>query len=184
MTKLFLAVGVAALAIAAPVAAERGGKGGGDKGQAAKVQGGGGKADRGPSNGGGGAKAFRAENRGGGAKAFRAENRGGDKAQLRAERRGGGKAEMRADRRDAGRKAFKMDRRDGDQFRSAKVERKQMRDQNRVDRRELNIVNRDLRGRDVERVDPLTRPDVSARRYQFIELIFWTPVTAGCQSLH
>ena len=44
MTRLFLAAGVAALAIAAPVSAERGGKGGGDKGQAAKVERGGGKA--------------------------------------------------------------------------------------------------------------------------------------------
>jgi hypothetical protein len=44
MTRLFLAAGVAALAIAAPVAAERGGKGGEHKGHAAKVERGG-KAD-------------------------------------------------------------------------------------------------------------------------------------------
>jgi hypothetical protein len=41
MTRLFLAAGVAALAIAAPVSAERGGKGGENKGQAAKVERGG-----------------------------------------------------------------------------------------------------------------------------------------------
>ena len=164
MTKLFLAVGVAALAIAAPVAAERGGKGGGDKGQAAKVHGGGGggnKAARAPSNGGGnkafraenrggGGKAFRAENRGGGGKAFRAENRGGGAKAFRAESRGGGKAQVRAERRvrDDVRKAFKGERRGGDQVRTAKVERKQFRDQNRIDRRQFNVANRDLRGRD------------------------------------
>ena len=44
MTKFFLAAGVAALAIAAPVAAEKGGKGGENKGHAAKAEKGGGKA--------------------------------------------------------------------------------------------------------------------------------------------
>ena len=52
MTRIFLAAGVAALAIAAPVAAERGGKGGENKGQAAKGERGGGKAAKADRRGG------------------------------------------------------------------------------------------------------------------------------------
>lgn len=64
MTRLFLAAGVAALAIAAPVSADPGGKGGG-KGQSAKAERGGGKGQSAKAERGGGksqsAKAFKAK---------------------------------------------------------------------------------------------------------------------------
>ena len=86
MTRLFLAAGVAALAISAPaVAKPDGGHGGGKGGQAAAVHGGGG-------GGGGGQNARSVERRGGGGFAVqRAERHGGGGfAVQRAERHGGG----------------------------------------------------------------------------------------------
>lgn len=75
MTRLFLAAGVAALAFAAPVAAEKGGKQGGNKGQAAKVERGGGKSS-----------SAKIERRGGGQKVAMFDRGKGREA--RAERRG------------------------------------------------------------------------------------------------
>ena len=100
MTRVFLAAGVAALAIAVPAAAKPGGGHGGGHGggqQAAAVQNGGG--------GGGGQRAQKAERRGGG---------GGFSAQQvqRVERRGGGFNAMRAQR---------VERQ---QFRAPKLERR------------------------------------------------------------
>ncbi|HEX6740492.1 MAG TPA: hypothetical protein VF079_01690, partial [Sphingomicrobium sp.] len=99
MTRLFLAAGVAALAIAMPASAKPGGghEGGSGGNQAASVPSRGGGGGHGGGNvqmrssGGGGGKAFRTESRGGGGQAFRMESRGGGHAQARSfERRGGG----------------------------------------------------------------------------------------------
>ncbi|MEO5972248.1 MAG: hypothetical protein ABIP91_02665 [Sphingomicrobium sp.] len=80
MTKLFLAAGVAALAIAAPASAERGGQGGGNKSHAAKsVKGGASQAG-----------AAKSDRRGGGKAVARVQQRGGGKSFARAEQRGGG----------------------------------------------------------------------------------------------
>ena len=93
MTKLVLAAGVAALAIAAPATAERGGHGGGNKAHAAK-------ADRG---GGGKAHAARSD-RGGKAHAAKADRRSGQR--FAAVSKGRAKAERHVD------KVAKFDRRD------------------------------------------------------------------------
>ena len=85
MLKWMLAAGAAALAITAPVAAQKGGHGGGkEHGQQAKAQ-----------KGGGGQKADRG-NRGGGQKADRGNPGGSQKAERSA--RGGGNDRMKAQR--------------------------------------------------------------------------------------
>jgi len=90
MTRLFLAAGVAALAIATPASAKPGGGQGGDRAASVPTRGGGGNAQA--RGGGGSAKAFRVENRGGGGgNAFRAANRGGgQRMQVQRAPRGGG----------------------------------------------------------------------------------------------
>ena len=88
MTRLFLAAGVAALAIAMPAGAKPGEHGGGNGGErAAQTQKGGGNAQR-----GGGAQRMQAQRapRGGGGGAFRAENRGGPRMQVQRAPRSGG----------------------------------------------------------------------------------------------
>ena len=127
MTKLFLAAGVAALAIAAPVSADpgKGGGKGGGKSHAAKVERGGGKhhaakAERGGNKGQfakaerGGGKAFKAER--GGGKAFKAK--GPDREFKSASKwKGNGKsdkAEFKARGRDDDRQFAKFDRKDRD----------------------------------------------------------------------
>lgn len=64
MTKLFLAAGVAALAIAAPVSAERGGNAGGNKAETAKAGGGGSKAQSAKAQRRGGAQRLAMQDRG------------------------------------------------------------------------------------------------------------------------
>jgi len=94
MTRLFLAAGVAALAIAMPASAkpgEHGNGGGGDR--AAQARGGGGHDQ---ARGGGG-NAFRVENRGGG-RAQANVQRGGGFQMRSVERRGGGFATPRVQR--------------------------------------------------------------------------------------
>lgn len=104
MTRLFLAAGVAALAIAMPASAKPGehggGRGGGDRAAAAPSAGGGNAQARG---GGGSARAFRVENRGGGGgNAFRVENRGGgQRMQVQRAPRGGGFQMRSVERRSA-----------------------------------------------------------------------------------
>ncbi len=102
MRNIFLAAGVAALAIAMPASAKPGNGGGNGKGgggHAAQAQRGGG----GGGHGGGGAKF---ERRGGG---------GGSQARFQMERHGGGKARAQAsfERRGGGQRAMKMERRGG-----------------------------------------------------------------------
>lgn len=107
MTKLFLAAGVAALAIAAPIAAQPGGKGGENKGQA--------KADRG---GKGAAKADRGNRP---AKAsVQADRRGGQRAATVDRGKGRDARSDRADRikvRGDDRRIARVDRRGGDDVR-------------------------------------------------------------------
>lgn len=94
MFRLFLAAGVAALAIAAPASAQKGEKGGGGGGQQSA------KSERG---GGGQAKPQRMERRGGGGgsdvRAQRTERRGGAQRMASAERGGKDRSEARVERR-------------------------------------------------------------------------------------
>ena len=142
MKRVILAAGVAALAIAAPATAEKGGKGGGDKAQAAKVERGGGGGAKAQARGGGKAEA-RAAN--GGGQRVHFASRGSDRKQARAERR-----VARADARANNRAFAKADNRA--QARLVKAERKALKDQRvaqRVDRRELRAANRDLQQRGI-----------------------------------
>ena len=104
MTKLFLAAGVAALALAAPAAAgpgdRGGGKGGGNKAQAAKVERGGGKG-----------AAARVERRGGGQRFAQVERGKGHKADRQIARGAKFDRASRIDRREQ-RIANRIDRRD------------------------------------------------------------------------
>ena len=143
MTRLFLAAGVAALAITAPASAKPGEHGGGNGGnRAAQVPyGGGGNAQ---ARGGGGQRAQiqRAPQGGGGGNAFRFENRGGgQRMQVQRAPRGGGfqmrsversavtpRFERRAPQRFAtlqhGRNAGQIERGQGRAARSTMVERR------------------------------------------------------------
>lgn len=172
MMKWMLAAGVAALAMTAPSAAERGGGQGGGKGHAAHAQ----KPDR----GGGGQKA-RAQR--GGDRQVRAQRGGGDRQQRAARSdRGGDRQQARRfvqdDSRGRGRDDVKSDRRGGDRVRAANV------DDNRGRGRDDNIrtvkVDRDaLRGngkevfrvrdvdRDVVRFRDVDRDDLFVRQLGF-----------------
>lgn len=165
MKKLFLAAGVAALAIAAPAGAKPGeGKGGGKGGQAAASHGGGhggggakfqsrsGGGQKFEARGGGGGKRFEA--RGGGQ---RFEIRGGGKQ--RFESRGGGMRLARADRpQKAERQAFRADRPQRAERKAFRVERQAMgggddRFQRMKARgNDARIAVRDLNGRDYRRI--------------------------------
>ena len=141
MTRLFLAAGVAALAITAPLAAKPGGGGHGNNNAEARPGGGGGgggqaqKAQRG--GGGGQAQSFQRQRGGGGGQAQSFQRRGGGRAfqVQRVERQGGGQRfqmqrQQRAQRfafqqrgRGHGTKAAQVDR--GQRMRN--VERQQVR---------------------------------------------------------
>ena len=175
MTRLFLAAGVAALAVSMPASAKPGGDKGGDKGGQAAEQsrGGGGKAARVENRGGGSGKAFRAENRGGGGgKAFRVESRGDGRAfQARSaervrgsnrqverrafalqDRRGGSvKIERKRDNRFEQRQGRKLERQHGNRFeqrQTAKFERQRGFERNREAFRNNRIAVRDVKVRD------------------------------------
>lgn len=140
MKKLFLAAGVAALAIAVPAGAKPGGgKGGGNGGgQAAQSHGGGGHGGGrhgggGMGGGGHGGGSPKFLNQGGGPKF---EARGGGKhfqphggGQQRMEKRGGGERRFaRAEHPGkAERKAFRMDRPERAQHKANRIERQAMR---------------------------------------------------------
>ena len=122
MTRLFLAAGVAALAMAAPVAAEKGGKQGGNKGQAAKVERGGGKSSSAKAERRGGVQHAVKQERGKG-RVAKADREGriavrGDKDRglAKLDRKGRGN-----DRRDVLRvRDFDDDRFDGNRFAGAR----------------------------------------------------------------
>jgi hypothetical protein len=116
MTRLFLAAGAAALAIAAPATAERGGHGGGNKAHAAKAERGGGKAH-----------AAKAQRRGGGFKASAKADRRGGQRFAAVDRKGRAAKSDRRDGRDQ-RIANRIDRRDG-------VRVRDFRGEDRFDRR-------------------------------------------------
>jgi hypothetical protein len=121
MRKVFLIVGVAALAAAMPAGAEKGGKGGGNgggKGQShAQHQGGGGKPAKAERGGGGGQKAQRQAFQGGGGKPQKVE---------RQAFQGGGKP-AKAERQ-AYRGAGKPAKAERQAFRAPKQERKLIRE--------------------------------------------------------
>jgi hypothetical protein len=166
MTRLFLAAGVAALAIAAPAASDPGGKA--NKGQSAKVE-----------RGGGGKAQARAERRSGNSEA-RAErrsgprveqgNRGNDRREVRVERRSD-----RADRR-AARAEQRQQREDKRIVRAQRID-------DRGDRRRVRAANRDNRDRDVVRISGNDRDFARAR---VRDLDDWfvpgrgAPIALGC----
>jgi hypothetical protein len=154
MTRLFLAAGVAALAIAAPASAkpqpDRGG------GHAATASGGSERgAVRAQSRGGGG-KAVRAQSRGGGGQAFRMQSRGSSNVRS-FERRGGGQRMFAVDRGNRGGKAaVRVERSRGHAVRAnvenRRVDRSNVRAQ-RVDRAQARRFERQqLRGNRFERI--------------------------------
>ena len=144
MTRLFLAAGVAALAIAAPAASDPGKKG--DKGQAAQVDRGGGKGQ---------ARAERQNQR------VAQETRGNDRREARVERRAD-RADNRTVRLEQRRertenRAVKLEQRGRgrDDARIVKLEQRERKLDDRLDRRELRAAGRDLRGNDLARLrDP------------------------------
>ena len=163
MTRLFLAAGVAALAIAMPAGAkpgdgDRGGKGGGKSAAATQHGGGGGKA-RAHSGGGGGGGDVRANVGRGGGKVRSAERRGGgfdgQRAQRQAfafergkDRRGAAQVERGQDR--SARLSGRDRRAERAEVRAQKVERAQHR---RAERRDMRVERRDMRAQRVRHVD-------------------------------
>lgn len=140
MLKWMLAAGAAALAITAPVDAQKGGQGGGKEH-------GGGQQMKANQGGGGGQKADRG-NRGGGQKAERSARGGGNDQAMRAPQRG--QSEARRDDRGKG-KAMKMDRGNGgnDKVRVVQNDRSnrvEIRD--RGNDRDLRVVRLDRRDDD------------------------------------
>jgi len=133
MTRLFLAAGVAALAIAAPASAKPGGNGGHDGEQsAAQVHGGGhggGNVEaRGGSRGGGGGNAIRMQSRGGG--------HGGEIASPRMQRQvfaiqehghGGGGRAMKIERTNVSHANVVEQRGRGSQMKLQRIEQRQVR---------------------------------------------------------
>jgi hypothetical protein len=143
LTRVFLAAGVAALAIAAPASAERGGHGGGKGDKSAQA-----------SQGGGGQKAQRTQSaqRGGGQKAMRVQSvqRGGGFKAQRAQRteRGGGMrfaALQRHEKAQHDNQASRVEK-----VRGRSAERQQV----RVNRGhgQARMAERPLRGKQLERV--------------------------------
>ena len=133
MTRLFLAAGVAALAIAAPAASDPGGKG--NKGQSAKVE-----------RGGGGGKAQARPERRGGKSEVRTERRSSPR--MAQSNRGSERRDVRGpDRSD--RQSAKAEQRQGRE--DKRIVRAQKRE-DRNDRREIRADNRDNRDRDIVRV--------------------------------
>ena len=155
MMKWMLAAGAAALAITAPLAAERGG--GNDKRGQAQAQ----KSDR----GGGGQRAQRS---GGGDRQIRAQ-RGGSERQVRAQR-GGGERQVRAQRGGGDnrmrQRSVQVDRRGNDNVRGA--ERRQSfasmqgdrddRGRRNIERQQPRKIERaEVRGRDRDRPSAIER---------------------------
>ena len=148
MTRLFLAAGVAALAIAMPAAAKPGEHGGKDR------------ADKAAQVRGGEQKAARTDNRGGQQKAARSENRGGQRAQAQRVERGAASAprmERRAfalQERGRGRQAVAVERRRANELRAERVDRREERaaiKTQRIEKHQARDVERRLiRGKPVE----------------------------------
>jgi len=147
MTRLFLAAGVAALAIAAPASAKPGGNGGhGGEQSAAQVHGGGhggGNVEaRGGSRGGGGGNAIRMQSRGGG--------HGGEIASPRMQRQvfaiqehghGGGGRAMKIERTNVSHANVVEQRGRGSQMKLQRIEQRQVR----------NVEHNQMRGNQLAR---------------------------------
>jgi len=145
MTRLFLAAGVAALAISMPASAKPGGGHGGGDQQSVQTRGnshGGGDGNVQARGGGGGGKAFRMQSGGGGGQAFRMQSHGGGgHAQARSfEQRGGGFS-MRQSQRQAFAFQDRGHGRGGSAIRAEHGNRSMMRTQ-RVDERQVRNVER------------------------------------------
>ena len=177
MMKWMLAAGAAALAIAAPVAAERGGKGGGQERVQKADRGGGGQAR---AARGGGDRQVRAQRSGGGGREFRTAraDRGGDRVRqqraARVERRGGdstrgserrqGFASFQGNRDDRGRRNVERQR--------DRVERAQVRGRDRDNVRSLRFDDSRGRGRDRDDVRVVRNRDgdrIRARDVRFVD---------------
>ena len=165
MTRLFLAAGVAALAIAMPASAKPGehggGKGGGDHAAAAPITGGGNVKAR----GGGGGNAFRVESRGGGGGRIQASvERGGPAGgfQMRSiERRSGAVAAPRIQRqvfafsergRGHGERTVQAQREPGHAVRATGAERRIERGNVHIQREPMQARNFEPRPMHVDRV--------------------------------
>ena len=160
MMKWMLAAGAAALAIAAPTTAERGGGQGGGKGHAAHAQ----KPDR----GGGGQKAGAKR---GGDRQVRAQQRGGDR-QIRAARtdRGGDRARpiqtVKDDNRGRGQRDARADNRGSDRAQAVRLDN----DRGRGRSGDLNRGRGNVRLADddrVVRVRDVDRDDLFVRQLGF-----------------
>jgi hypothetical protein len=165
MTRLFLAAGVAALAITMPASAKPPGDRGGHGGQAAAAQSGGGGEAKARGGSARRTQAQRLERGGGGqrmqAQRFeqrssprmqvqRFERRGGDRAAARVERRQAAPIRMRGAERRTERQAIRTQRIDRPQVRMA--DRQQIRNE-RFDRRQLGLADRQqLRANRIEQV--------------------------------
>ncbi len=190
MTRLFLAAGVAALAIAMPASAKPGGGhgGGGDR-QSASVQSrgghGGGNVEA-RSRGGGEGQAFRVQSRGGGGgHAFRTESRGGGQAfqqrsfqrQGHAQRqsfalqdRGHGRASARVDggNRFERRQARSVERQHGNRFEQRQVRNLERQHGNRFEQRQAQNFERQRGNRfDQVRNSETFRNEVRGNRVEF-----------------
>jgi len=170
MTRLFLAAGVAALAIAAPASAKPGGNGGhGGEQSAAQVHGGGhggGNVEaRGGSRGGGGGNAIRMQSRSGGDFAVRGGGHGS--SDFGFQRRGGGGIASPRMQRQAfafqdrghgrgGGSSMKMERRNVNVGRTNVVEQRghggELRTQRFEQRQARNLERQQVRGNQFERV--------------------------------
>ena len=187
MTRLFLAAGVAALAIAAPASAKPGGNGGhGGEQSAAQVHGGGhggGNVEaRGGSRGGGGGNAIRMQSRGGGDVAVRGGGHGS--SDFGFQRRGGGGIASPRMQRQAfafqdrghgrgGGSSMKMERRNVNVGRTNVVEQRghggELRTQRFEQRQARNLERQQVRGNQLERVrnQETFRGDARANREAF-----------------
>jgi hypothetical protein len=182
MTRLFLAAGVAALAIAAPASAKPGGGNGGhggDRGGAAQFHGGGGGGGGGHGNaqarggGGGGRANVQARGGGGGGRGF--EMRGGGRQSFSAPRqqrsfafqnRERGQARVRVERSRGSdfRMAGRTQHQDRNAFRAERMNRQQA----RVAERNQMRVNRmeQIRGRERQQARLAERNQMQANRQQ------------------
>ena len=172
MTRLFLAAGVAALAIAMPASAKpgggHGGGNGGDQAASTPSRGGGGHGGggnyqaRGGGGGGGGGKAFRMESRGGGGggQAFRMQSRGGggqafqqrsfqhqghaQRQSFAFQERGHGRASARVDsgNRFERRQARSVERQHGNRFEQRQVRNVERQRGNRFEQRQVRNAER------------------------------------------
>ncbi|HKX92688.1 MAG TPA: hypothetical protein VJM15_09730 [Sphingomicrobium sp.] len=158
MTRLFLAAGVAALAITMPASAKPGGgHGGGKDRQVSAQERGGGQAVK--ARGGGGGKAVRAQDRGGG-NALRMQSRGGRQAVQQRSFQRGGESQRRSfalQERGHGRAKALADRPNRGSMKAQRVQQREVRSVERgrdnrfVQREAPKFERQQARGKDLDR---------------------------------